>query len=65
VVGTAAAQISQIHGHRAMLNVKHHLYFMRLSTGNQCNKCSSGAAWLKAGSEQTKQAALFRIRCSR
>jgi len=48
---------------------------MRLATGNQCNECSSGARsvaefsrsfgllktshYYKAGSEQTKRAALF------
>jgi len=35
------------------------LCFIRLATGNQCNECSSGAAWLKAGSEQIKRAVLF------
>ena len=41
----------------------HSLYFMRLEIVSQCRRCSSGAAWLWAGSEQTRQAALSWIRC--
>jgi len=39
------------------------LYFLRLEIGSQCRRCSSGAAWLRAGSEQTRRAALSWIRC--
>jgi len=45
-------------------NIKtHSLYFMRLEIGSQCRRCSSGAAWLRASSEQTRRAALSWIRC--
>jgi len=48
---------------RTTSNIKtHNFYVMRLATGSQCSQCSSGAAWLKTGSKQTRHTALFWIR---
>jgi len=69
-VTAATANIDQIRRRCAVKYIKHEdaqlvRYASAVATGSQCNRRSSGVAWLRAGSEQTRRAAQFWIRWNR